>query len=333
MRDSSNSHSNSWPSVSALAAPLVEGLISRRGDLRLGVAYLDQKATVIDAGIENAGGLEAGRRIAEVCLGGLGSVRLRAAADASPWHWWVDVHASSPVLACLGSQYAGWSLAHGKGKQAFHALGSGPGRAMGSGEELFEELGYRDRADSTVLILEADTAPPAGLVSEIAEKCGLYEEHLTFILTPTSSLAGAVQIVARVLETALHKVHALKFPLAAIIDGAGSAPLCPPAPDFLTAMSRTNDAILFAGQVHLFVQSSDEETEALAKQLPSSASKDFGRPFAEVFKAANFDFYKIDPLLFSPACVTVTNLRSGRSFHAGEMRMDLLNDSFSGQFG
>lgn len=325
--------SNSWPSVSALSAPLVDGLISRRGDLRLGVMYLDQKATIIDAGLENPGGLEAGRRIAEICLGGLGCVRLRAASNPGPWNWWVDVHASNPVLACLGSQYAGWSLAHGEGKQAFHALGSGPGRAVGSGEELFEELGYRDRADSTALILEVDKIPPAALVAEIAEKCGLYEEHLTFILTPTSSLAGVVQIVARVLETALHKAHALKFPLASIIDGAGSAPVCPPAPNFLTAMSRTNDAILFAGQVHLFVQAGDEEADALANRLPSSASSDFGRPFAEVFKAANFDFYKIDPLLFSPASVTVTNLRSGRSFHAGEIRADLLNESFTGQFG
>lgn len=325
--------SGNLPSVSALAAPLVEGLISRRGDLRLGVTYLEQKSTIIDAGVENPGGLEAGRRIAEICLGGLGSVRLRAANGTGPWNWWLDVHASNPVLACLGSQYAGWSMAHGGGKDAFHALGSGPGRAVGSSEPLFEELAYRDRADSTVLVLEVNKIPPEPLVAEIAEKCGLYEENITFILTPTSSLAGAVQIVARVLETALHKAHALKFPLNAIVDGAGSAPLCPPAPDFLTAMSRTNDAILFAGQVHLFVQSTDEEAEALAKQLPSSASADFGRPFGEVFQAANFDFYKIDPMLFSPASVAVTNMRSGRTFHAGEIRLDLLNESFSGKFG
>ncbi|MBI1731524.1 MAG: methenyltetrahydromethanopterin cyclohydrolase [Gammaproteobacteria bacterium] len=325
--------SRTWPSVSTLTAPLVEGLIARRGDLDLGVFKPDQKATVIDAGIERPGGLEAGRRIAEICLGGLGSVRFRSASSPGPWNWWVDVHAGSPVLACLGSQYAGWSLSHGEGKSGFRALGSGPGRAVGSGEELFEELGYRDRADGTVLILEVDKPPPAGLVEEISEKCGIYEDNLTFILTPTSSLAGVVQIVARVLETALHKAHALKFPLAAIIDGAGSAPLCPPAPDLLTAMSRTNDAILFAGQVHLFVRAEDPEAEALAQRLPSSASPDFGRPFGEVFKRANFDFYKIDPLLFSPACVTVTNLRSGTSFHAGKIHSELLNESFFGKFG
>jgi methenyltetrahydromethanopterin cyclohydrolase len=322
-----------WPSVSALSAPLVDALIARRGDLRLGVSYLGQKSTIVDAGIESQGGLEAGRRIAEICLGGLGSVRLRGGTGTGRWQWAVDVHASHPVLACLGSQYAGWSLSHGEGKQAFHALGSGPGRAVGSGEPLFEELGYRDRADSTVFVLEAATVPPEPLVSEIAEKCGLYEENLTFILTPTSSLAGAVQIVARVLETALHKAHTLRFPLNAIVDGAGTAPLCPPAPGFLTAMSRTNDAIVFGGQVHLHVQCSDDEAESLAVRLPSSASGDFGRPFAEIFRAADFDFYKIDPMLFSPACVAVTNLSSGRTFHAGTLHPELLDASFGGDFG
>lgn len=321
------------PSVSALAAPLVDNLVSRRGDLRLGVTYLDQKSTLVDAGIENAGGIEAGRRIAEICLGGLGTVRIRAADGSGPWNWWLDVHASNPVLACLGSQYAGWSLAHGEGKGAFQALGSGPGRAVGSSEPLFEELGYRDRADSTVIVLETDKVPPEPLVAEIAQKCGLYEENITFILTPTTSLAGAVQIVARVLETALHKAHALRFPLSAIVDGAGSAPLCPPAPDFLTAMSRTNDAILFAGQVHLFVDAGDEEAGNLARQLPSNASADFGRPFGEVFRAAGYDFYKIDPMLFSPAVVAVSSLRTGRTFHAGALRMDLLQESFTGRFG
>ena len=59
----------------------------------------------------------------------------------------------------------------------------------------------------------------------------------------------------------------------------------PPAADFLTAMGRTNDAILFGGQVQLFVETGDAEAEALAASLPSSASRDYGRPFAEVFKA------------------------------------------------
>lgn len=325
--------SANWPSVSAMAAPLVEELVAQRQALRLGVDKASGGAMIVDGGIRAAGGLEAGRRIAEICLGGLGRVRLRASTNFRQWSWHVDVHTSNPVLACLGSQYAGWSLSHGKGKEAWFALGSGPGRAVGSSEPLFEELEYRDRADRVCLVLESNTVPPDALIKEISEKCGTSEHNITLILTPTSSLSGAVQIVARVLETALHKAHALKFPLDQIVDGAGSVPLCPPSPKFLTSMSRTNDAILFAGQVQLYVNAGDDAAAELARKLPSSASTDYGRCFGEIFKAAGYDFYKIDAMLFSPARVVVSSLQTGNSFHGGDINLDLLAESFSRDFG
>ena len=135
-------------------------------------------------------------------------------------------------------------------------------------------------------------------------------------------------MVGRVLEVALHKAHTLHFPLENIIDGFGSAPLCPPHPNFVKAMGRTNDAILFAGQVHLFVKGSDEAAEQLAKALPSSTSKDYGKPFADIFKEYDYDFFKIDGLLFSPASVIVTAIESGRSFRAGKLDNALLDLSF-----
>lgn len=317
------------PSLNQLTAPLVQSLIENAEGLRLSVSTLENQSTVIDAGIETSGGIEAGRQIAEICMGGLGIVKLRASTNFERWSWHVDVHSSNPVLACLASQYAGWSLSHGKGKEAFNALGSGPARAIGSKEPLFEELAYRDKNDRAYMVIEVDKLPPAELADEIALRCNVTADNLTLILTPTSSLAGAVQIVSRVLETALHKAHALGFELENIIDGAGSAPVCPPSPDFLKAMSRTNDAILFAGQVQLFVDSDSNDAEQLANSLPSSASSDYGRPFGEIFKAVEYDFYKIDPMLFSPARVTVTSLKTGESFHSGRVDLDLLNQSFS----
>lgn len=318
----------SRPSINALTAPLVEALVADAQRLRLGVQRLENGCLLIDAGIELPGGLEAGRRIAEICLGGLGRVELTSAGPVGQWPVWVQVHTSDPVLGCLGSQYAGWSLGHGEGKGAFHALGSGPGRALALKEPLFEELGYRDRFDRTCLVLEVDKAPPLPLVEKIARDCGVSPDGLTLILTPTRSLAGTVQIVSRVLEVALHKAHALGFDLGAIRDGMGSAPLPPPAADFMTAMGRTNDAILFAGRVQLYVSGADDAAEDLARRLPSSASRDYGRPFAEVFKAYGFDFFQIDPMLFSPARVVVSALDSGRSFRAGDLDLGLLEASF-----
>lgn len=321
------------PSVNTLTQPLVESLISNAIPLRLAVSKLENGTTVIDAGIKVAGGLEAGRRIGEICMGGLGTVKLRASTNFENWSWHLDVHSSNPVIACLASQYAGWSLSHGEGKGAFNALGSGPGRAMGSKEELFAELKYRDEAEQACIVIEADALPPVEIADKISKQCGLSAKQLTLIITPTSSLAGSVQVVARVLETALHKVHALGFHLENIVDGAGSAPICPPSKDFMTAMSRTNDAILFAGQVHLFVNEDDDSADQLARQLPSSASGDYGKPFGNIFKDVGYDFYKIDPMLFSPARVTVSSLKTGNSFHAGKIDSVLLNKSFSEKCG
>lgn len=317
------------PSLNALTEPLVEYLVSNAASLRLAVSKLDNGCRIIDAGINVPGGLEAGRIIAEICMGGLGTVKLRASTNFRNWSWHLDVHSTNPVLSCLGSQYAGWSLNHGKGKEAFNALGSGPARAIGSSEELYDELGYRDTAENAYIVIEADKLPPIEIADKIAEKCGIQTSALTIILTPTSSLAGSVQVVGRVLETSLHKAHALHFPLDKIVDGAGSAPICPPSKDFLTAMSRTNDAILFAGQIHLFVEADDEDAEELANNLPSSASNDYGRPFGEIFKSVEYDFYKIDPMLFSPAQVAVSSLTTGHTFHAGKIDLDLLDKSYS----
>lgn len=316
-------------SLNKLTAPLVENLIVNAESLRLDISNLNDGTRIIDAGINAIGGIEAGRLIAEICMGGLGVVKLRASTNFHHWSWHVDVHSSNPVMACLASQYAGWSLSHGEGKDAFHALGSGPARTSGSNEPLFDELKYHDSTSKTCIVIEVDRIPPVELTSKIAKMCNVPNNELTVILTPTSSLAGTVQIISRVLETSLHKAHELHFPLENIIDGAGSAPLCPPSNDFLTAMSRTNDSILFAGQIQLFVEATDEDAEELANALPSSTSKDYGKPFGEIFKDVNYDFYKIDPMLFSPAKVSVSSLTTGHTFHAGKIDLDLLDKSYS----
>ncbi len=312
-------------SINKRTLPLVENLLANASALKLGISEHSSGAMIVDAGIESVGGLEAGRQIAEICMGGLGHVSLQNDSTFKNWPLSVKVHAMNPVLSCLGSQYAGWALSHDK----FFSLGSGPARAIAQREEIYKELDYKDECAQTVLVLETDQLPPDEVIEKVATDTGISADNLTFILTPTRSLAGTVQITARVLEVALHKLHTLHFPLAQFADGYGVAPIPAPSPDFLTGMGRTNDAILFGGFVHLYVTCKDAEAEDLAKAMPSSASKDYGSPFAEVFKAVNMDFYQIDPMLFSPAKVTVTNLETGNSFFAGDFNEALLEKSFN----
>jgi methenyltetrahydromethanopterin cyclohydrolase len=305
------------PSIHKACRPLLKSLIAQASALGINVSQHASGATIVDAGIDVAGSAEAGRIIAEICMGGLGEVHL---VDKN-----VTVKSQKPVLACLGSQYAGWSLSHEK----FFSLGSGPARSLAQREDLFNELNYQDNADFSVLILETSKIPPAEIIEKVARDTKVKAENLTFILTPTTSFAGATQIAARVLEVALHKAHTLHFPLVQIVSGYGTAPLPPVCSDFLTMMGRTNDAILFGGFVELRVNCSDDEATNLTQALPSSASKDYGKTFAEVFKSYNMDFYLIDPMLFSPAKVKVINLQTGNAFEAGALNEMLLEKSFN----
>ncbi|GLQ00348.1 methenyltetrahydromethanopterin cyclohydrolase [Methylophaga thalassica] len=317
-----------WTSVNAACQPLVDALIDNAEALQLEISTLSNGTRVVDAGINCTGGLEAGRLIGEICMGGLGTATLGTNSGFANWPWSVNVHAKTPVLSCLGSQYAGWSLSHKSEDSKFFALGSGPGRALAAREEIFKEFGYKDEAESTVIVLEVDSFPPVEVAEKVADNCGIKPENLTFILTPTSSLAGVMQIAIRVLEVAMHKAHELHFPLEKIVDGYGSTPVAPPGGDFMTAMGRTNDAILFGGQVHLFVDATDEEAKDLAEKMPSNTSSDYGRPFADIFKSYEYDFFKIDGMLFSPGKVIVTSTKTGKSFTAGELSQELLNLSF-----
>lgn len=312
-------------SVNQLSAPLLQQLLQQAEALQIGVSKHASACTMVDAGIAYAGSAEAGRLIAEICMGGLGQVSLQADARFSGYSNAIAVTSAQPVLACLASQYAGWALSHDK----FFSLGSGPARALAQREDLFQELQYQDAANSTCLVLETDKIPPVEVIDKIIRDTKITAEHLTIILTPTTSIAGTVQIVGRVLEVALHKAHALHFPLKNIISGSGLAVLPPVTKDFMTAMGRTNDAILFGGHVSLQVSGDDASAVALAQNLPSCASKDYGKTFAEVFKAVNMDFYQIDPLLFSPAQVTITNVDTGSVFEGGYLNADLIALSFT----
>jgi methenyltetrahydromethanopterin cyclohydrolase len=313
-------------SVNNHSAALVQALRDDAQALGLIVSRDDSGACLVDAGIAARSSIDAGLRIAEICLGGYGQVSLQPQAHTG-WPTWLQVHSAQPVLACLASQYAGWSLAASKeetGGRKFFALGSGPARALAGKEPLFAELGYQDQASRGVLVMEVDRLPPAVVVHKILRDCRLQPEQLTLVLTPTTSAAGTTQVVARVLEVALHKAHQLGFDLGHIVHGVASAPLPAASPDAAVAMGRTNDAILYGGQVHLSVRGSDDAARTLAQQLPSRTSRDFGRGFADIFQDAGHDFYKIDPGLFAPAEVWVSNLNSGHTWHAGALHMSLL---------
>jgi len=164
-------------------------------------------------------------------------------------------------------------------------------------------------------------------VQYLAEKLALPPSQLTLLAASTRSLAGGVQVVARALEMALHKLHELHFDLNQIKSGFAVAPLPPPAADDMAAIGRTNDAILYGGRATVFVEADDVAIAEIGPKVPASASPEFGALFAELF-AKYKDFYKIDPMLFSPAEIVFCNARSGRTHVFGRTDLDVLRKSF-----
>jgi methenyltetrahydromethanopterin cyclohydrolase len=292
--------------------------------LRIKTHRLSSGARVIDAGVQVDGGIGAGLALSRICMGGLGQVTCTPVQIGDEAYPGLTVWTDHPAVSCMASQYAGWAISVGK----FFAMGSGPLRAHARVErELFEKLGYEEQAEDGVLVLEGRSLPTDEVAAWVAEKARLETSRLTFVVAPTASLAGGVQISARIIETGLHKMETLGFDVRLVVSATGTAPLPPVAKNDLRAIGRTNDCILYGGQARYTVRAGDSELEELAKQVPASASRDYGTPFYEIFQRYGGDFYKIDPLLFSPAEVWLTSTETGRTFHAGRLNPDILEAS------
>jgi methenyltetrahydromethanopterin cyclohydrolase len=308
------------------ASEIADSMADQADILRIKTHRLPSGARVIDAGVEVDGGIEAGLMLAEICMGGLGNLACTPVQIGHQSHPGLIVWTDHPAIACMASQYAGWAISVDK----FFAMGSGPLRAHARVEhELFEKLGYEEHADEGVLVLEGRTLPTDEVAAWVAEKAKLQTLQLTFVVAPTASIAGGVQISARIIETGLHKMEKLGFDVRRVVSAIGTAPLPPVAKNDLRAIGRTNDCILYGGQARYTVRAGDAELEKLAEQVPASASRDYGTPFYEIFQRYGGDFYKIDPLLFSPAEVWLTSTESGRTFHAGNLNPEVLEASLS----
>lgn len=306
------------------ALEVSQGMVDVADALRIQAHKLSCGALVVDCGIEAPGGLEAGRRLAECSMSKLGTVQF-VPGNSDLWHAaQVQVYTDQPVAACMASQYAGWEVKF----KDFFAMGSGPMRAAANREDLFEHIGYIESPSVAVGVLETRELPPEGVAKHLAEECGVAPRDLILLVAPTASQAGNVQVVARSVETTLHKLHELEFDLDRIVSGFGTAPLPPIAKNDLAGIGRTNDAILYGGEVTLWMRGDDESLEQIGPRVPSNSSSDHGRPFAEIFANYDHDFYKIDRHLFSPAVVTFMNVDTGRTQRYGQVLPEVVQASF-----
>lgn len=312
------------PTLNERAQRQADFMIANAASLRISVAPMENGAKIVDCGIAAKGGIQAGLGLARVCFAGLAEVTMSTGEVAGITSPILQVSSDNPVLACMASQYAGWQIKVGK----YFAMGSGPMRAAWGKEKIFSHIPGAEKPPVAVGVLETDKLPTPEAIAYLENELGLPANKITLLCAPAASIAGNMQVVARSLETSLHKLHELGFSLDKIIAGSGCAPVPPVGKNMLHAIGRTNDAILYGGRVVLWVDADDEEISEVGAKLPASASPDYGAPFAEIFARCNMDFYKIDPLLFSPAEVVFHNVATGRGFCFGRTRPEVLWKSF-----
>lgn len=302
----------------------LEAIIERCGELQIVKHEIAGGGRFFDFGISSVGGLHAGVELARMCLSDLATVQVTT-IPLFGGNWpTVEVATDHPVEACLYSQYAGWQIK----TETFFGMGSGPMRAAAAREPLFEKLGYQESADHLVGVLETNSIPDRAVFEFIAERSGVAAEQIDLLGAPVCSPAGSLQVVARSVETALHKLFELGFDVHRVESGFGTAPLPPVAKGDLNGIGRTNDAILYGATVSLWVIGDDESLQTIGPKVPAESSPAYGQPFVDIFEAADRDFYKIDPHLFSPAVVILQNLETGNVFTYGRTDEDVLQRSF-----
>jgi methenyltetrahydromethanopterin cyclohydrolase len=282
-------------------------------------------ATIIDAGVNASGGFQAGKKLTELCMGGAGKAQLGFKTYGDVTFPSITVMSDHPAVAMLGSQFASWRIKDGDSI----AIGSGPVRALAlKPKDVFEEIGYKDVSDKAVLTLESNVLPSDALIEKVATASGIQTPNLIVVVAPTASIAGLTQVAGRVVEVGIHKLRTLGLSPTVIRFAMGYAPIPPLGKDFEVAMARTNDAILYGGTVYCTVDYDDEAAlQNIVNQAPSMASKDYGKPFLQIFREADKDFYKIDHGLFAPAVLMINNAKTGRTFKAGQINPKVLAES------
>jgi methenyltetrahydromethanopterin cyclohydrolase len=312
-------------SVNQLAWEKAQKLIQNPELYNVTVTKSPAGATVIDAGVKASGGFQAGKMLTELCLGCAGKVMLGFKTYGDLTFPSVTVTSDHPAVAMLGSQFAGWRIKEGENI----AIGSGPARALAlKPKDVFEEIGYKDASDKAVLTLESNQLPSDFLIEKVTTACSIKAENLVVVVAPTASIAGLTQVTGRIVEVGIHKLRTLGLSPKLIRYACGFAPIPPLGCDFEVAMARTNDSILYGGTVYCTVDYEDEAAlQNIIAQAPSKTSKDYGKPFLQIFREAGKDFYKIDHGLFAPAVIMINNAKTGRTYKAGEINPKILAES------
>lgn len=289
------------------AYSVFEEIVERRKELKVEYYELENGAKVVCSGFDGDS-FSAGLYFARICTSDLARFEIEMKRIGSLLLPCISMQTSFPYEACLKSQKAGWSIKSGD----FFGLASGPAQLLKGGEE---------ESDKAVVFIESSKKPDKKVAEHIASECGIEAQNLAIACSPTASLAGAVQIAARGVETALYRIETLELNFRAE-EAFGLIPIAPIIGGDEEMMGLTNDMIIYGSRIVLFGYGNESEDKL--KLISSDNSKSYGKSFLEIFIEAGKDFYKMDKEIFAPAEVIINDIGSGKIFKFGRINESLL---------
>jgi len=313
--------------INEMGFEVFEEMLDYADELQILVQELDNGTVVADAGVVAHGGYGAGVYLSRLCMADLAEIQLTPFDINGILLPGIQVATDHPAVSCMASQCAMWQIKADK----YFAMGSGPARVLArKTRDLYDKIGFEEFSDVAVIVLESNKLPDEKVSAHIAEKCGIDPADLRIAIAPTDSVAGLVQVSTRVVETGLHKLFTMGFDINTIKSGWGRAPISPITGDATMCMGSSNDAIIYGGETYYTLKYENiEELQQYLKGMPSQASRDWGAPFYKTFKAAGFDFFKVDHNVFAPAKVVMNEIKSRSTFVSGKVNLDVLAESFN----
>lgn len=287
-------------------------------------------ATVVDMGVEMPGGWQAGKLFVEATIGGFGIVSFGTYQYGEINLPSIDVYIDHPQEATLSSQFSGWKIPGENAPGGINPIGSGPARAIARNDIFSQAWTYQDINHETVFAAQTQELPDESLAEDIAAQCSIRPENVYILAARTGSIVGSIQVCSRTVEASQWRIDRKGFDISKIVSGMGSCPVPPPIRDEVRAMDRVNTALIYGAFVRYYVDCADEEIEAVINQLPFNASRRFGEPFMDIFEEGKRDFYVVDKDIHTIASYEVTNIATGNTFKAGEIRDDIMADSLFG---
>ncbi len=254
-----------------------------------------KNVTLIDVGLNVESDPDAGIKVAEAALAGLGKININ-----DKIHVRIE---KLPAVATLGSQLAGWCIKI-DGKTA---LGSGPVRILAKKpREMIEKIGYSEVSDKGVLILETSLLPDRETCRKILQETEVND--LIIAVFKENSITGLINILSRIVEVSIFRLFNLGYDVNRISYAEGTVPMLEPSNNI---MFEANDAIIYKGSVELKVNGWNSE---LTDKAISRYSRAYGKPFREIFQEAEGNFYNVPTDIFAPAELRVTDLRDNRIY-------------------